>query len=64
MGIGESSPEGLLVIMVKGETPMGESVTVCTGEGGKGLEESELKGKVRQVSVEESWGSSGTCRPT
>ena len=36
----------------------------CTGEGGKGLGEPELKGKVGQVSVEESWGSSGACRPT
>ena len=42
MGIGESSPEELLVTMVKGETLMEESVTVCTGEGGKGLGESEL----------------------
>ena len=64
MGIEESSPEELLVIMVKEETPMGESVAECTGEGGKGLGEPELKGKVGQVSVEESWGSSGACRPT
>ena len=38
---------------------MGESVTECTGEGGKGLGEFELYGKVRQESVEESWESSG-----
>ena len=37
---------------------MGESVTECTGEGGKGLGELELYGKVRQESVEELWKSS------
>ena len=40
--MGESSPEGLLVTMNKGETLMGESVAGCIGEGGKGLGESEL----------------------
>ena len=38
----ELSLEGLLVAMGKGETPLGESVTECTGEGGKGLGEFEL----------------------
>ena len=33
--IGELLPEELLVTMNKGETLMGESVTGCTGEGGK-----------------------------
>ena len=36
------SLEGLLVAMSKGETLSGESVTECTGEGGKGLGEFEL----------------------
>ena len=40
--IGESLPKELLVTMNKGETLMGESVAGCTGEGGKGLGESEL----------------------
>ena len=40
--IGELLPEELLVTINKGETLMGESVTGCTGEGGKGLGESEL----------------------
>ena len=34
--------EELLVTMNKRETLMGESVTGCTGEGGKGLGEFEL----------------------
>ena len=40
--IAELSLEGLLVAMSKGETLIGESVTECTGEGGKGLGECEL----------------------
>ena len=35
--IAELSMEGLLVAMSKGETLLGESVTECAGEGGKGL---------------------------
>ena len=34
--------EGLLVVISKGEPLIGESVTECTGEGGKGLGEFEL----------------------
>ena len=40
--IAELSLEGLLVAMSKGETLIGESVTGCTGEGGKGLGEFKL----------------------
>ena len=40
--IGELSLEELLVTINKGETLIGESVTGCTGEGGKGLGEFEL----------------------
>ena len=40
--IGELLLEELLVAMTKGETPMGESVAGCTGEGGKGPGEFEL----------------------
>ena len=36
------SLEEMLVAMGKGETPFGESVTECTGEGGKGLGEFKL----------------------
>ena len=36
------SLEGLLVVISKGEPLKGESVTECTGEGGKGLGEFEL----------------------
>ena len=39
---GELLLEELLVAINKGETLIGESVTECTGEGGKGLGESEL----------------------
>ena len=38
LGTGELLP----VAINKGETLMGESVTECTGEGGKGLGEFEL----------------------
>ena len=40
--IGELLLEELLVTINKGETLIGESVTGCTGEGGKGLGEFEL----------------------
>ena len=40
--IAELSLEELLVAINKGETLIGESVTECTGEGGKGLGEFEL----------------------
>ena len=40
--IGELLLEELLVAINKGETLIGESVTGCTGEGGKGLGEFEL----------------------
>ena len=40
--IAELSLEGLLVAISKGEPLIGESVTECTGEGGKGLGEFEL----------------------
>ena len=40
--IAELSLEELLVAINKGENLIGESVTGCTGEGGKGLGESEL----------------------
>ena len=39
---GELLLEELLVAINKGETLIGESVTGCTGEGGKGLGEFEL----------------------
>ena len=40
--IGELLLEELLVAINKGETLIGEPVTGCTGEGGKGLGEFEL----------------------
>ena len=40
--IGELLLEELLMAINKGETLRGESVTECTGEGGKGLGEFEL----------------------
>ena len=40
--IGELLLEELLMAINKGETLMGESVTECTDEGGKGLGEFEL----------------------
>ena len=41
-GAGELLLEELLMAINKGETLIGESVTGCTGEGGKGLGEFEL----------------------
>ena len=63
-GVGELLLEELLMAINKEETLMGESVAGCTGEDGKGPGEFELYGRVGLVLVEESWGSSGACRPT